>query len=104
MRAEIAEQPAALRATIGALLPQVGDAAALAGDAVVDAQTPAILLAADSGPTLDVTVDLARRVTGAGARAYGIRGGDRLAAACTLALPGPRLPEWLVSGLLWSGH
>ena len=38
--------------------------------AVVDAQTPAILLAADSGPTLDGTVDLARRVTGAGARAW----------------------------------
>jgi glucosamine--fructose-6-phosphate aminotransferase (isomerizing) len=63
--------------------------------AVVDAKTPAILLAADSGPTLDGTVDLARRVTGAGARAYGIGGGDRLAAACTHALPGPRLPEWL---------
>src|SRR5215469_13502877 len=30
--------------------------------AVVDRQTPAILLAADSGPTLDGTVDLARRV------------------------------------------
>lgn len=73
--------------------------------AVVDRQTPAILLAADSGPTLDGTVDLARRVTGAGARAYGIGGGDRLAAACTRALPGPRLPEWLAPlGLIVPGQ
>jgi glucosamine--fructose-6-phosphate aminotransferase (isomerizing) len=73
--------------------------------AVVDAQTPAILMAADSGPTLDGTVDLARRVTGAGARAYGIGGGERLAAACTRALPGPRLPEWLAPmGLIVPGQ
>jgi glutamine---fructose-6-phosphate transaminase (isomerizing) len=73
--------------------------------AVVDARTPAILLAAGSGPTLDGTVDLARRVTGAGARAYGIGGGDRLAAACTRALPGPRLPEWLAPmGLIVPGQ
>ena len=73
--------------------------------AVVDGQTPAILLAAGSGPTLDGTVDLARRVTGAGARAYGIGGGDRLAAACTRALPGPRLPEWLAPmGLIVPGQ
>src|SRR5215471_19683393 len=32
MRAEIAEQPAALRATIDALLPRAADAAALASD------------------------------------------------------------------------
>src|SRR5271170_6986480 len=73
--------------------------------AVVDGQTPAILLAADSGPTLDGTVDLARRVTGAGARAYGIGGGDRLAAACSRALPAPRLPEWLAPmGLIVPGQ
>jgi glucosamine--fructose-6-phosphate aminotransferase (isomerizing) len=73
--------------------------------AVVDRRTPAILLAADSGPTLDGTVDLARRVTGAGARAYGIGGGDRLAAACTHALPGPQLPEWLAPmGLIVPGQ
>jgi glucosamine--fructose-6-phosphate aminotransferase (isomerizing) len=73
--------------------------------AVVDRQTPAILLAADTGPTLDGTVDLARRVTAAGARAYGIGGGDRLAAVCTRALPGPRLPEWLAPmGLIVPGQ
>jgi glutamine---fructose-6-phosphate transaminase (isomerizing) len=73
--------------------------------AVVDAHTPAILLAADSGPTLHGTIELARRVTGAGARAYGIGGGDHLAAACTHALPGPRLPEWLAPmGLIVPGQ
>ncbi|HUA29062.1 MAG TPA: SIS domain-containing protein [Streptosporangiaceae bacterium] len=73
--------------------------------AVVDSRTPAILLAADSGPTLDGTVDLALRVTGAGARAYGIGGGERLAGACTRALPGPRLPEWLAPmGLIVPGQ
>ncbi len=73
--------------------------------AVVDARTPAILMAADSGPTLAGTVQLARRVTAAGAAAYCI-GGDRdLAAACTRALPGPRLPEWLAPfGLIVPGQ
>ena len=73
--------------------------------AVVGARTPAIILAADSGPTLDGSVDLARRVAGAGARAYGIGGGDRLASACARALPGPRLPEWLAPiGLIVPGQ
>ena len=35
--------------------------------AVVDADTPAIVLAAESGPTLAGTVELARRVTAPGA-------------------------------------
>jgi glutamine---fructose-6-phosphate transaminase (isomerizing) len=73
--------------------------------AVVDARTPAILLAADSGPVLHGTVELARRVAGAGARAYGIGGGGRLAAACARALPGPRVPEWLAPlGLIVPGQ
>ena len=63
--------------------------------AVVDAQTPALVVAAESGPTLSGTVALARRVADAGARAYGIGGGAELAEACHLALPGPDLPEWL---------
>ncbi len=57
--------------------------------AVVDAQTPAIVVAADSGPTLAGTIDLARRVTGAGASAFGIGGGAALAEACTLGIAGP---------------
>jgi glutamine---fructose-6-phosphate transaminase (isomerizing) len=73
--------------------------------AVVDAETPAIVMAANSGPTLAGTVDLARRVTGAGARAYGIGGGSALAAACSRALPGPALPEWLAPlGLIVPGQ
>ncbi len=73
--------------------------------AVVDARTPAIVVAADAGPTLDGTVDLARRVRDAGARAYAIGGGARLAAASTRALPGPALPEWLAPmGLVVPGQ
>jgi glutamine---fructose-6-phosphate transaminase (isomerizing) len=73
--------------------------------AVVDAETPAIVLAAESGPTLAGTVELARRVTGAGARAYGIGGGQQLAQACSRSLPGPRLPEWLAPiGLIVPGQ
>jgi glucosamine--fructose-6-phosphate aminotransferase (isomerizing) len=73
--------------------------------AVVDAETPAILVAADSGPTLDGTVDLARRVTSAGARAFGIGGGPALAAQCAAALAGPALPEWLAPiGLIVPGQ
>jgi glucosamine--fructose-6-phosphate aminotransferase (isomerizing) len=63
--------------------------------AVVDDETPAILVAADSGPTLPGTIALARRMTGAGTRAYGVGGGTELADACSRALPGPNLPEWV---------
>jgi fructoselysine-6-P-deglycase FrlB-like protein len=63
--------------------------------AVVDDQTPALLVAAGSGPTLAGTVALARRVEGAGARAFGVGGGTELARACSAALPGPGLPEWV---------
>jgi glutamine---fructose-6-phosphate transaminase (isomerizing) len=73
--------------------------------AVVDAQTPAIIVAADTGPALDGAVKLAQRVTGAGALALGIGGGPALAQACRLALPGPRLPEWLAPiGLIVPGQ
>ncbi len=73
--------------------------------AVVDASTPAIVMAAESGPTLAGAVELARRVTSAGATAYGIGGGLELAAACSYALPGPELPEWLAPiGLIVPGQ
>jgi glutamine---fructose-6-phosphate transaminase (isomerizing) len=73
--------------------------------AVVDAATPAILVAADSGPALPGTIDLARRVTAAGARAYAIGGGPGLAAVSSHAVPGPRLPEWLAPlGLIVPGQ
>jgi glucosamine--fructose-6-phosphate aminotransferase (isomerizing) len=73
--------------------------------AVVDAQTPAIVVAASGGPALDGAVKLAKRVTGAGALALGIGGGPDLARASTRALPGPRLPEWLAPiGLIVPGQ
>jgi glucosamine--fructose-6-phosphate aminotransferase (isomerizing) len=73
--------------------------------AVVDAQTPAIIVAADSGPVLAGTIDLARRVTATGARAYAIGGGPGLAEVSSRALPGPRLPEWLAPlGLIVPGQ
>jgi glutamine---fructose-6-phosphate transaminase (isomerizing) len=73
--------------------------------AVVDADTPAIVLAAASGPTLAGSVELAHRVTSAGARAYGIGGGPALADACSRALPAPPLPEWLAPiGLIVPGQ
>jgi glucosamine--fructose-6-phosphate aminotransferase (isomerizing) len=73
--------------------------------AVVDERTPAIIMAADSGPALDGAVALAGRVTGAGARVYGIGGGSALARVSGHALPGPRLPEWLAPiGLITGGQ
>jgi len=73
--------------------------------AVVDALTPAIIVAADSGPVLAGTIDLARRVTATGARAYAIGGGPGLAEVSSRALPGPRLPEWLAPlGLIVPGQ
>ncbi|WP_036327883.1 SIS domain-containing protein [Microbispora sp. ATCC PTA-5024] len=73
--------------------------------AVVDADTPAVLVAAGAGPTLPGTVALAERVTGAGASAYGVGGGPQLAAASTAALNGPDLPEWVAPlGLIVPGQ
>jgi glucosamine--fructose-6-phosphate aminotransferase (isomerizing) len=63
--------------------------------AVVDDDTPAILVAANSGPTLPGTVALARRVAAAGATAYAVGGGRALAEASACALPGTDLPEWV---------
>jgi glucosamine--fructose-6-phosphate aminotransferase (isomerizing) len=73
--------------------------------AVVDAGTPAIVLAADTGPTLAGTIDLAIRVSRAGAPAYGIGGGTALAGACAASLAAPALPEWLAPmGLIVPGQ
>jgi glucosamine--fructose-6-phosphate aminotransferase (isomerizing) len=73
--------------------------------AVVDARTPAVVMAADSGPALTAAVGLARRVTDAGARAYAIGGGSALAQVSSRALAGPALPEWLAPiGLIVPGQ
>jgi glutamine---fructose-6-phosphate transaminase (isomerizing) len=73
--------------------------------AVVDQRTPAVVMAADSGPALEGAVALAQRVMQSGAPAYGIGGGAALAAECAHAVPGPRLPEWLAPiGLIIAGQ
>ncbi|MGW4791448.1 SIS domain-containing protein [Nonomuraea sp. NPDC004297] len=73
--------------------------------AVVDADTPALLVAAEHSPTLQGTVALAERVVAAGAAAFTIGGGTALAQAGTAALNGPELPEWLAPmGLIIPGQ
>jgi glutamine---fructose-6-phosphate transaminase (isomerizing) len=73
--------------------------------AVVDQDTPAILVASGAGPTLAGTVALAQRVTGAGASAFGVGGGTELAAVSTASLNGPDLPEWVAPlGLIVPGQ
>ncbi|MEV4378611.1 SIS domain-containing protein [Streptosporangium sp. NPDC049644] len=73
--------------------------------AVVDADTPAILVAAGEGPTLAGTVALAERVTGAGASAYTVGGGTALSSVSTAELNGPDLPEWVAPlGLIVPGQ
>jgi glucosamine--fructose-6-phosphate aminotransferase (isomerizing) len=73
--------------------------------AVVDPSTPAIIVAASTGPALVGAIRLARRVSAAGATALAIGGGPGLARVCGRALPGPRLPEWLAPiGLIVPGQ
>jgi glucosamine--fructose-6-phosphate aminotransferase (isomerizing) len=73
--------------------------------AVVDERTPAVIMAANSGPAVEGAVALAHRVMESGAPAYGIGGGAALASECAYALPGPRLPEWLAPiGLIIAGQ
>lgn len=63
--------------------------------AVLDAATPALLMAASDGPMLPGMTDLARMVVQRGSTPLGI-GGDRgFQSACAAALPGPALPEAL---------
>ena len=63
--------------------------------AIVDADTPALLVAAASGPMLPEMTGLARRIAGARADVYGIGGDPDFTAVCRSALPGPSLPEHL---------
>jgi glutamine---fructose-6-phosphate transaminase (isomerizing) len=63
--------------------------------AIVDAGTPALLVAAADGPVLPEMTGLARRIGDAGAHVYGIGGDPAFAAACHATLPGPDLPEHL---------
>jgi fructoselysine-6-P-deglycase FrlB-like protein len=63
--------------------------------AIVDAGTPALLVAAADGPVLPEMTGLAGRIADAGADVYGIGGDADFAAVCRSALPGPSLPEHL---------
>jgi glucosamine 6-phosphate synthetase-like amidotransferase/phosphosugar isomerase protein len=63
--------------------------------AIVDDDTPALLVAAADGPILPEMTGLAHRIAGAGADVYGIGGDHEFAAACRSALPGTSLPEHL---------
>jgi fructoselysine-6-P-deglycase FrlB-like protein len=63
--------------------------------AIVDINTPALLIAAGDGPILPGMTALARRIADAGAHVYGIGGDQDFAASCRSALPAPALPEHL---------
>ena len=63
--------------------------------AVVDPDTPTVLVAAGDGPVLEGMTALAHRVRGAGSHVYAIGGDAAFAAAARVALPGPNLPEHL---------
>jgi glucosamine--fructose-6-phosphate aminotransferase (isomerizing) len=63
--------------------------------AILDAGTPALLVAAVDGPMLPEMTGLARRIAATGADVYGIGGDHDFAAACRSTLPGTSLPEHL---------
>jgi fructoselysine-6-P-deglycase FrlB-like protein len=60
--------------------------------AIVDAGTPALLVAAADGPMLPDMTALAHRIAETGADVYGIGGDPAFAAACQATVPGPSLP------------
>ena len=64
--------------------------------AIVDADTPALLIAAEQDAAmLGAMTALARRCAEEGGHVYGIGGDDGFAAACRVALPEAALPAWL---------
>jgi glucosamine--fructose-6-phosphate aminotransferase (isomerizing) len=63
--------------------------------AILDAGTPALLVAAGDGPMLPEMTGLARRIAATGADVYGIGGDHDFATACRSTLPGTSLPEHL---------
>jgi len=64
--------------------------------AVVDADTPALLIAAEhDGAMLAAMTALARRCAEDGGHVYGIGGDAEFTAACRAALPEVALPAWL---------
>jgi glucosamine--fructose-6-phosphate aminotransferase (isomerizing) len=64
--------------------------------AIVDADTPALLIAAEQDAAmLPAMTALARRCAEEGGHVYGIGGDAEFAAACRTALPEAALPAWL---------
>lgn len=63
--------------------------------AVLDAVTPALLVAAGRGPMLEGMRELAESVAARGSTPIGIGGDQAFAKACAVSLPGPDLPEAL---------
>jgi glucosamine--fructose-6-phosphate aminotransferase (isomerizing) len=64
--------------------------------AIVDADTPALLIAAEQDAAmLSAMTALARRCSEEGGHVYGIGGDDEFSAACLAALPEVALPAWL---------
>jgi glucosamine--fructose-6-phosphate aminotransferase (isomerizing) len=63
--------------------------------AVLDAATPAMLMAASDGPMVAGMTELARMVAERGSTPLGIGGDTHFQSACAAALPGPALPEAL---------
>jgi glucosamine--fructose-6-phosphate aminotransferase (isomerizing) len=72
--------------------------------AIVDARTPALLVAAADGPMLPEMIGLARRLARSGAPVYGIGGDQDFAAACLATLPSPPAPGPLGSRYLLPEH
>ena len=62
---------------------------------VVTSGMTAVLVAAQDGPMVDPLVELATDLTARGATVVGIGGEQRFAAACTVHVRGPDLPEAL---------
>jgi fructoselysine-6-P-deglycase FrlB-like protein len=72
--------------------------------AIVDPDTPALLVAAADGPMLPEMTSLARRIAATGAPVYGIGGDPEFAATCQATLAGPPPPGRPDPGSLGPGH
>lgn len=73
--------------------------------AVLDGDTPVLLVAAGDGPVLPGLVALAQRAASLDSAAYAIGGDEALGRACRGRVPGPDLPEYLAPvGLVVPGQ
>lgn len=73
--------------------------------AVLDGDTPVLLVAPGEGPVLQGMTALAQRARALDSSAFVIGGDAELVAACDASVPGPRLPEFLAPiGLVVPGQ